>query len=49
MIVYTAIPLSIANYIFNLGFYIIDNSSIGSVVCQINIVYAYVISLIRYD
>lgn len=49
MILYSAVPLSIANYLFNLGLYIIDNPAIGSVITQINIVYAYLVSVIRYD
>jgi hypothetical protein len=49
MILYTAIPLGIANYLFNFGLYLIDNPAIGSMITQINIVYGYLISIIRYD
>ena len=49
MLLYTAAPIAIANYFFNTGMFMIDNSGIGTLITQLNIVYGYFISVVRYD
>jgi hypothetical protein len=43
------IPLATANYIFNAGIFISTNTGVSTILIQINILYVYLISTIRYD
>jgi hypothetical protein len=48
-ILYCGIPLTTANYIFSLGMFISANTGVSTMINQINILYVYFISTIRYD
>lgn len=45
---YTGVPLATANYIFNGGLFISSNTGISVMIGQINIIYVYILSTIRY-
>lgn len=48
-LIYTGIPLAFANYLFNGGVFISSNTGVSTMLIQVNILYVYVISTIRYD
>ena len=42
-------PLAIANYIFNGGLFISPNTGVSTMITQLNILYVYFVSTIKYD
>lgn len=48
MLFYTGLPIALANYIFNMGIFLSTNAGITVLVSQINILYVYIISTIKY-
>lgn len=48
-LIYCGIPLATANYVFNAGIFISTNTGVSTILIQINIIYVYLISSIRYD
>jgi hypothetical protein len=46
---FCGVPQGAANYIFNLGLFITANAGVSTIIGQINILYVYFISTLRYD
>jgi hypothetical protein len=47
-LLYSGVPMATANYIFNLGLFISANTGVSTMISQINILFVYFISAIRY-
>jgi drug/metabolite transporter (DMT)-like permease len=47
-ILFTGVPLAIANYLFNAGLFLSPNTGVSTMISQINILYVYIISTFRY-
>lgn len=43
------VPQATANYVFNLGIFISANTGVSTIISQINILYVYFISTLRYN
>lgn len=46
---YGGVPLATANYIFNAGMFLSTNTGVSSMLTQVNILYVYLISTLRYN
>lgn len=47
--IYGGVPLAAANYIFNAGMFLSSNTGVSSMLTQVNILYVYFISTLRYN
>ncbi len=46
---FCGVPQATANYIFNLALFISANAGVSTIISQINILYVYFVSTLRYD